>query len=462
MRGRGPRAGSAPSLKRRLFLALGLLSVAAALSMAVAAGLSSQAEIAADARERLSGEIDVIAAALDASAEPEAVAEAIVPADMRFTLVSPTGEVLADSETDAAGLENHAGREEVAEALETGAGSAERYSTTTSRMEFYEARRLANGDVVRLGLESASVYLLVSKALGTDAVVLLGILAAAWACAWLVSRWIARPFEAYAAGRRERSYAEVEPLLDKIDEQKAELARQVDELSQLDAMRRDFTSNVTHELKTPLASIMMASEMMSSGFAAPEDYERLSALAYKEAARMNELVGDLLTLSKLDEAERAGAGELFGPDSAVDLGALAQAVCGRYADAARGKGVALSCEVGEAWIAGNAKLLDMLVSNLVDNAVRYTPEGGEVRVDVEAREGAVLLGVTDTGAGIPAGDVDKVFERFYRVDASRDRSSGGTGLGLAIVKHAAAYHGAEVSIESELGVGTRVEVAFPA
>ena len=183
---------------------------------------------------------------------------------------------------------------------------------------------------------------------------------------------------------------------------------------------------------------------------------------YDDARRLSSLVSDILMLSKLDETERAGdRAALFGPDERVDLLAVARDVERRLAPKAQRLGVTVHVEGVSYVIQGNARLLDELVSNLVENAIRYNREGGHVYVWVLPHDGRPSIRVSDTGIGIPEEAQKKVFERFYRVDKGRSRDMGGTGLGLAIVKHAAAFHAADVSLTSKLGEGTSVTVTFP-
>ena len=183
---------------------------------------------------------------------------------------------------------------------------------------------------------------------------------------------------------------------------------------------------------------------------------------YDDARRLSSLVSDILMLSKLDETERVGdRTSLFGPDEQVDLLAVAHDVERRLAPKAARMGVTLHVEGVSYVIQGNARLLDELVSNLVENAIRYNREGGHVYVWVLPHDGRPSIRVSDTGIGIPGEAQKKVFERFYRVDKGRSRDMGGTGLGLAIVKHAAAFHDADVSLASKLGEGTSVTVTFP-
>lgn len=201
---------------------------------------------------------------------------------------------------------------------------------------------------------------------------------------------------------------------------------------------------------------------MENGMCEPADVPGFAGRIHSEASRMESLVSDLLVLSRLDESERAGDRSLVGATESLELNAVVvDAVARLEPQAAKGE-VALEVDVPKASIVatGNPKLLDLLVSNLTENAIRYNHPGGWVRVALTLVDGHPRLAVADSGEGIPKEAQEKVFERFYRVDTSRSRALGGTGLGLSIVKHAASFHHATVSLESEPGHGTTVTVDF--
>ncbi len=219
-----------------------------------------------------------------------------------------------------------------------------------------------------------------------------------------------------------------------------------------EALRREFTSNVSHELKTPLTSISGFAELIKSGMAEGEDAKRFASNIHKEATRLVSLVGDIIRLAQLDGGEIPYDGE-------VDLMSSASAVIERLSHIAELSEVTLSLEGEHASVDGNITILEEMMFNLVDNAIKYNRKGGNVTVRVSGGE-QPELSVSDTGIGIPETQQDRVFERFYRVDKSHSRAIGGTGLGLSIVKHAAAYHNAKISLESVEGVGTTVTVSF--
>lgn len=229
----------------------------------------------------------------------------------------------------------------------------------------------------------------------------------------------------------------------------------VTERAERESMRREFSSNISHELKTPLTSIHGVAEMLKSGMVKPEDTERFGSMIYDESGRLISLVQDILRISQIDE------GRLTDDNCDIDLYGLCQSVVSRLSHVADKKRVTFSLSGESTTVRGSEGFLEDLVYNLADNAVKYNKDGGSVNLSVRTENSHPVLKVTDTGIGIPQDQIGRVFERFYRVDKSRSKAIGGTGLGLSIVKHAVAYHNADISIESEVGAGTKVTVIFP-
>ena len=218
--------------------------------------------------------------------------------------------------------------------------------------------------------------------------------------------------------------------------------------------RREFTANVSHELKTPLQGIIGSAELLENGMVKPEDMPRFVGHIRAEAQRLVTLIGDIIRLSELDEG-----GEL--PTETVDLLPLAQEAAENLRAAAEAKGVTVTVSGENAPVTGVRRLLYEIVYNLCDNAIKYNADGGSVDVRVGAEGGSACLTVRDTGIGIPPEHQSRIFERFYRVDKSHSKASGGTGLGLSIVKHAVAYHHGTIALKSEVGKGTEITVRFP-
>lgn len=229
----------------------------------------------------------------------------------------------------------------------------------------------------------------------------------------------------------------------------------VTEKMQRESLRREFTANVSHELRTPLTSISGFAEIMKNGMVPPADMGKFAEKIYNEAQRLIALVQDIIKLSKLDEKDTSLCEE------EVELDALVQEACERLQPAAERKRVTLSAETEPILFRGVKQVLSEMIYNLCDNAIRYNKEGGAVFVTLKQKADRISLTVRDTGIGIAKEEQGRIFERFYRVDASRSAENGGTGLGLSIVKHGAALHNGKIFIESEIGNGTSIEISLP-
>ncbi|MGM9551492.1 MAG: sensor histidine kinase [Clostridia bacterium] len=219
-------------------------------------------------------------------------------------------------------------------------------------------------------------------------------------------------------------------------------------------LRREFTSNISHELKTPLTSISGFAEIMKTGNTPCETVVDFSSSIYDEAQRLINLVSDIIKISELDE------NAVQFTDEKIDIFEVSKEVVKRLESVAKKQSVKINVIGDSAYVSGVRKIIDEIVYNLCDNAIKYNKENGIVDVIVNTTEEKVNLTVRDTGIGIPKNEQNRVFERFYRVDKSHSKQLGGTGLGLAIVKHAALYHNAQISLESTEGVGTSVTVSF--
>ena len=229
----------------------------------------------------------------------------------------------------------------------------------------------------------------------------------------------------------------------------------ITEQEQMEQMRREFTANVSHELKTPLHTISGAAELIKSGMVKPEDTARFAGHIYDEAHRLILLVEDIIRLSHMDE------GAVDMQRTQVDLHQIAQRVLRNLAPAAQAAGVTVTLQGGSARITGVPQLLEGLIYNLCDNAIKYNRPEGSLTVTVDTGAQGPRIIVADTGIGIPREHRDRIFERFYRVDKSHSKQVGGTGLGLSIVKHAAKLHNAVIGLDSEPGRGTVITVTFP-
>ena len=483
----------------------------------------------------------------------------------RLTWIAADGTVLYDSSANAAGMENHADREEVSSALKTGTGESTRYSTTLMERQLYCAQRLNDGSVVRLSCEQYTPLMLVLGMLQPVIIIAAAALAVSGVLASGLSKRIVRPLNELRLDEPDRieTYPELAPLTDKLRSQQNQLRAQEKELRQrrdefdaatenmieglvllnergtilsinksatklldisrycvgkdilllnnsrqmqellgrvrsgehcempvehggvsytvyaspvvsgervagtvllvldmtekekAEKLRREFSANVSHELKTPLHTISGCAELLANGMVKPDDIPRFAAQIQSESKRMITLVEDIIKLSHLDE----GAGDMQRCD--VDLAAIARATVENLRPAAKAADVALSVNACPAVIKnGIPQLLEAIVYNLCENAIKYNRPGGFVKVRVEKNADGTVLTVEDNGIGIPAEQQERIFERFYRVDKSHSKEVGGTGLGLSIVKHAAALHNAKISMHSAPDEGTSISVVF--
>ena len=229
----------------------------------------------------------------------------------------------------------------------------------------------------------------------------------------------------------------------------------VTEKEEREALRREFTSNISHELKTPLTSISGFAEIIASGMAEGEEAAKFAKNIHKEASRLISLVGDIIRLSRLD------GGDIPYDEEPIELLPLVQEVVERLSGIAEKSGIEISASGEELSVKGNSVAIEEMIYNLSDNAIKYNRAGGFVKIKIFSEGGESCISVEDNGIGIPVDKQDRVFERFYRVDKSHSRAIGGTGLGLSIVKHAAAYHKARIELKSREGQGTKVTVRFP-
>ena len=477
----------------------------------------------------------------------------------RVTWVDADGTVLFDTQADQTIMENHADREEIREAMETGFGSAVRTSATMTEQTYYEAQKLKDGTVLRISTNQASAWALMMDLLWP--IILIAVLAIGLSLilARRMAKNIVEPMNKLDLEHplSNDTYEELSPLLRRInqqhlqiDSQMSKLQRKTDEFIQItshmqeglvvldkethirsintaamkifraeetcvgssffqvnrsnalrqalndaldrghgsavlelegkayrfdmssiqsdgnllgavilvvdvteaqnaEQMRREFSANVSHELKTPLQGIIGSAELLESGMVKPEDTPRFVGHIRKEASRLVNLIEDIIRLSQLDEGVEL-------PTEAVDMLAMAEDVKEILAPSAAEKHVKIDVTGNGFAIKGVRRMLQEIVYNLCDNAIKYNVPGGSVVIQVENNR----LIVSDTGIGIPAEHKDRIFERFYRVDKSHSKASGGTGLGLSIVKHAVQYHHGKIALESEPNKGTTISVLF--
>lgn len=491
--------------------------------------------------------------------------------DVRITWIAGDGTVLYDNYTDAAKLESHADREEFREALESGSGQSVRYSSTQMEKIIYYAIKLNDGSVLRVSDTQYTILSVVVVMLSPILLILIVSLILAAVFAGRISKSIIRPINAIDLEHPENAetYDELAPLLEKIDAQNKQIARQMEELrsrrrefesitenmaeglvivghmaevltcnpsalkilnadkvphkqsvltlnrsevfrhsvdsalagkpsevdleiggkvyrliaspvraadtedvigatliilditekNERERLRREFTANVSHELKTPLTSISGNAEIIKNGIVKPEDVPHFAENIYKEAGRLISLVNDIIKLSKLDE----DGGEIT--KEPVDLSEIVSEVADSLRAQAERRAISSEIHTEKAVIMGIRPILTEMIYNLWENAIKYNKEGGKLYVDIanECQDGRnfVKFSIRDTGIGIPSADLERIFERFYRVDKSHSKEIGGTGLGLSIVKHGARLHGAEITVKSEIDKGSVFIIQFP-
>ncbi len=476
----------------------------------------------------------------------------------RITLISPDGTVLYDSVARADAMENHLSREEVAQALREGTGKSSHYSSTVLKKNLYYALRLDDGNVLRLSREQSSLGAMLLNMAWPIAATVAGLLLLAAGLSVRLARQITQPINAISPDDPQDVYPELQPLTQRLRQQRETIRNQMDELSrrmrefsamtenmsegfllidlrghvltenhsasmllptdadniakcsqrelcqaaqqaltgqrcerllqhgertlsviaspvlesgqvtgavvltldvtereQREKLRREFSANVSHELKTPLTSISGFAELMSQGLVPPDKVREFSLDIQKECTRLTNLVEDIIDLSRLEE----GGGDMTWED--IDLYTLCDDVLQSLEPVAKRQTVTLRLAGESLRVRGVYQVLREMIYNLCDNAIKYNRSGGSVTVTVARSAGRASVAVADTGIGIPYEDQSRVFERFYRVDKSHSRAIGGTGLGLSIVKHAAALHGAEIKLQSQPEDGTVITVLFP-
>lgn len=371
--------------------------------------------------------------------------------EMRVTLIGEDGEVLFDSQEDASAMENHNERPEVIEARATGTGQEVRWSETSSVHTFYYAAVMEDGRILRVAKQTTSLYDVIVNTL----VIIFGIALLTFAGCALVAHMLTRrmvePIEKMADSLvvldESDVYEEIRPFVKTIKEQHMDILNHA-------KIRQEFTANVSHELKTPLTAISGYAELMENGMVEAGDVKRFAVQIHKNSSRLLMLINDIIKLSELDDEQ------LEIPFETFDFYELAQNTIHMLELPAQKQEVSLILSGEHVMLHAGKSLIEELLYNLISNALRYNVKGGKVYVEIRTEDERPVLVVEDTGIGIPKEHQERVFERFYRVDKSRSKSTGGTGLGLAIVKHIVAQHDAAITLESEEGKGTKMVVRF--
>lgn len=374
----------------------------------------------------------------------------------RLTMLAADGTILYDSEKEPEEMDNHGSRPEILEADKSGKGQTVRFSETLSEQTFYYAVKLSNGNILRVAKTTDSVFHTMLSSFTLMGILLLLILTAAFLVVERQTKKLIEPINRLNLENplEHVEYEELRPLLNRVDEQNKQIASQVEELRQAESVRREFSANVSHELKTPLMSISGYAELIKNGMVRQQDIGEFAGRIYDEASRLTTLVQDIIEISKLDEK----SGEM--PFENVDLYEVIQDICQNLTLPSVKKKVTILTEGKSVEIYGVRHILYEMMYNLVDNAIKYNKEGGYVKVLLAKDKDKVCFSVEDNGIGIAKEEQERIFERFYRVDKSHSRKTGGTGLGLSIVKHGAALHHARIVLNSEPGKGTKIQIWF--
>ena len=372
--------------------------------------------------------------------------------ELRITLIDTDGTVIYDNDVAVGDLDNHGNRPEVELASEQGEGLAVRRSNTLDRDAFYYAVQQEDGTVLRVAKEASSVWDIFRSALPISLALALLILILCILLSARATKSLMAPITQLAEHLDEEEtmpvYKEMIPFVNTIRKQHDDIMRNA-------KMRQDFTANVSHELKTPLTSISGYAELIEHNMVSQTDIPRFAGEIHRSATRLLTTINDIIKLSELDVMETTTL-----VLDRLPLYQMAENCVDMLQVNAEKHQVTLKLEGEPAYIMGNREMVDEVLYNLCDNAIRYNNINGSVVVRVKPEEEKVRLCVEDTGIGIPEKHQSRVFERFYRVDKSRSKATGGTGLGLAIVKHIVAQHEAEMKLESEPGKGTRITILF--
>ena len=370
--------------------------------------------------------------------------------NVRITVIDTDGTVAFDTNASIGELDNHGQRPEIQEAFRNGEGEIMRRSATMNKTTFYFALRLDNGQVLRVAKEAGNAWSMLSALALPIGIMSVAMILVSVILTHFLTTSILTPIEHMASHMDDEDeevvYWELEPFMETIRKQHKDIVKS-------SQMRQEFTANVSHELKTPLTAISGYAELIASGMTTGDDTTRFAGEISKSSKRLLTLINDILRLSELDATTEV-------PMENVDLYELAEKCVNMLQVNAEKQNVTLMLTGKATRMQANKEMMEELLYNLISNAIRYNRPYGNVVVSVNREAEHVSLTVEDTGIGISHADQERVFERFYRVDKSRSKSTGGTGLGLAIVKHVVQCHGAKLKMNSQLGTGTRIEVIF--
>ena len=443
-------------MSKKIFRAIRGLTVAAVLITLAVLAVAAHAHLTEEQFERLRDEAQL--AAQGVSMNGEAYLRRLHVEGIRVTWLSGNAEILFDSAPEEA-ADPLPDCEEIREALRDGRGESIRRPGPFAAARLNTALRLEDGSVLRLSLAQPTILsLLLRFALPLAALVIVLLVASRQAASRLSKR-VVDPLNTLnlddPAGSASVAYEELQPLMHRLEDQHRQIERDREELEKTSLIRQEFTANASHELKTPLHVISGYAELLETGMAPPADAAQFAAKIRQESQRMTKLVDDIIDLSRLDGG---GVGMMR---EACDLYNICRSAVESLQQTADEAQIPLRLSGESAPMQGYPQVLYSVVYNLVINAIKYSPAGHPVDIAVRDKPDSAVLTVSDRGIGIPAEDLDRIFERFYRVDKSRSKEVGGTGLGLSIVKHAARLHRAEIHVESELQKGSVFSISFP-
>lgn len=443
-------------MKQRIMNNIGFLVALSMLLTFTAASVIMYEKYNSYMRQDVKNEVEYIRYAIEKIGEEYLTEEAGNLTTSRITLTAPDGTVLYDSEQYADQGENRTSSPGFEKVQEDGTGEVMHYSESLSQQTYYYAVKLNSGNILGVAKTTESVFHTMFSSFALMGILLLAILALGFCLMERQTKKLIEPINQLDLEHplEHVEYEELRPLLNRVDQQNRQIAQQVEELRQAETVRREFSANVSHELKTPLMSISGYAELMKNEMVRPQDVPEFAGRIYDEASRLTSLVQDIIEISKLDEK----SGEM--PFETVDLYEVVQDICQNLMLPSKRKQVTIFTEGKSAEIYGVRHILYEMLYNLVDNAIKYNKEGGYVKVLLAKEKEHVIFTVEDNGIGIAKEEQERIFERFYRVDKSHSRQTGGTGLGLAIVKHGAMLHHAEILLSSEPGKGTKIQVQF--
>ena len=372
--------------------------------------------------------------------------------NIRITLLDTDGSVLYDSDANAAEMDNHALRPEISKAYTNGEAYTIRESDTLSQNTYYYAILLDNGGVLRVAKEANSILSIFASSLPSLLIIIISLTIVCTAVARLFTKSLMKPIDNIAKDLDHmgeiKTYDELKPFIETIQSQHEDIIKNA-------KLRQEFTANVSHELKTPLTVISGYSELIENGMTGEDDTIRFSKEIHRNATRLLTLINDILRLSELD------SGKQNTPMEDIDLYELSDNCISMLQMNAEKHNVTLKLNGPHLTVFANRQMLEEMIYNLCDNGIRYNKPNGKVEVSIRENNENVIFMVSDTGIGISEENINRIFERFYRVDKSRSKQTGGTGLGLAIVKHIAEQMNAQIQIDSELEKGTTITILFP-